>query len=67
MAGGVDVGCRPTLIRGLRWWEAGMLRSGGGGPAKPITECDAIYIGLVWRLLTKIVYRVHEAMRKLVF
>ena len=44
-----------------------MLRSGGGGPAKPITECDAIYIGLVWQLLTKIVYRVHEAMRKLVF
>ena len=44
-----------------------MLRSGGGGPAKPITECDAIYIGLVWRLLTKIVYRVHEVMRKLVF
>src|SRR5882762_1057196 len=33
-------------------------------PAKPITECDATCIGLVWRLLSRIVYRVHEVRRK---
>ena len=39
---------------------------GGPGfcPAKPITECDATCIRLVWRLLSRIVYRVHEVRRK---
>ena len=40
-----------------------MLRLGGGGPAKPITECDTIYIGLVRRVLSRIIYRAHEVMR----
>ena len=33
-------------------------------PAKPITDCDETRIGQVWRLLSRIVYRVHEVMRK---
>ena len=65
MAGGVEDVCGLTLISGLRCWEAGMLRLGGGGPAKPITECDTIYIGLVRRVLSRTIYKAHEVMRML--
>ena len=49
----------------VRCQDSELERGPGIFPAKPITECDATCIGLVWRLLSRIVYRVHEVMRKL--
>jgi hypothetical protein len=48
----------------LRCQDSELKRGPGFFPAKPITECDATWIGLVWRLLLRMVYRVHEVMRK---
>jgi hypothetical protein len=48
----------------VRCQDSELERGPGFFPAKPITDYDATCIGLVWRLLSRIVYRVHEVMRK---
>ena len=48
----------------VRCQDSELERGPGFFPAKPITDYDVTCIGLVWRLLSRIAYRVHEVMRK---